>query len=141
MATNFELSKYEFDDYYVFRLESSKDQDINPDQMGFAIIEFKSHIVSCSKCNENIYAVQTWWHNKLPFSYISGQEKGINFHLCLDCAVENNNFNIILLKKDESEDEKERNLKLLEQYEIENEQIEYYKLYKEEQSKVLTNQN
>lgn len=138
METNFELSKYDMGNYHVFRLESPESQKINPNQMGFAIIAFKSLMIRCSQCQKETNAVQTWWHNKLPFLYISGQEKGLNVQLCLECATEENNMNILLLKNDKNSENEKNKLKLLDQYEIENEQIEYYKLYESEQTKLVT---
>ncbi len=137
MGANFELSKYDIGDYLVFRLESQDDQKTNLEQMGFAIIELKTGTIKCSQCEKVTHVVQTWWHNKLPFTYVSGQEK-LNIHLCLDCATEENNNNIMSLKNNTVPDDEENQQKLLLQYEIENEQIEYYKLFKSEEEKVLT---
>ncbi|MDH5681956.1 MAG: hypothetical protein OEZ36_10230 [Spirochaetota bacterium] len=138
MGANFELSKYDVGQYQVFRLESSEDQLTNPEQMGFAIIELKHDKVKCSRCKQSTSVIQTWWHNKLPYSYVSGKEKGLNVHLCLECATEENNKNIILIKNDNDEEGQENRQKLLLQYEIENEQIEYFKLYKSEEAKLVT---
>mgnify|MGYP000219917036 CR=1 FL=1 len=135
MGANFELSKYDIGDYLVFRLES---QDTSAEQMGFAIIELKTATTKCSQCEKVTNVIQTWWHNKLPFTYVSGQEK-LNIHLCLDCAALENNKNIMSIKNNMNSDDEENIQKLLLQYEIENEQIEYYKLFKNQEEKILTN--
>lgn len=137
MGANFELSKYDMENYNVFRLESPEDTERNPDQMGFAIVELKQEELYCSRCGVLTNIVQTWWHNKLPYNYINGSEKGLNVHLCLSCATEENNNNIIRLKNGELDEDQENRQKLLFQFEIENEQIEYFKLYKSQQEKII----
>lgn len=133
MDVNFELIKYPFENYNVFRLELPEDAERNPDRMGFAIVELKNEVLYCSKCGARTNTVQTWWHNKLPYSYINGSEEGLNVHLCLSCAAEENNNNIIRLRNGEIDDDNENREKLLNQFELENEQIESYKTHKGQQ--------
>ncbi len=139
MDNNFQLSKYDMGDYIVYRLESTEEQIKNPQQMGFAIIELKEQDVPCAHCSKETNVMQTWWHNQLPFSYVSGEEKELDINLCLECATEQNNSNILLLKNDAQLEDKQNLHKLLQQYEIENEQIEYFKLYKKEQKQLVSN--
>ncbi len=135
MGANFQLTKYDMKDYHVFRLEANNKKEKNPSQIGFAIIELKNIKITCPKCKRETKIIQTWWHNKLPFKYISGQIKELDISLCLDCAVEENYNGISDLKNNYNKNK--NNHSLLAQYEINNEQIEYYKLYKAEQEKLL----
>ncbi len=136
MGKTFQLSQYIKENYKVFRLETPEEENKNPDQMGFAIIELEDKIISCAHCGAQVDYFQTWWHNKLPYAYISGEEKGLNVHLCLDCALNENNNNISTLKNSSQFDDPILQERLIEQYEIENEQIEYYKIFKIQNERV-----
>lgn len=146
-----ELSEYELADYFIFRLTSEtsyKDtssrknySSLELQSLSFCILELKKRTLTCSKCNRKVSVLQAWWHNKLPDSYIYLQEK-FKLLLCLNCAKEENNQNIVKIKsnseygthsKEKPNEENKtsnENSELLELYELQNEQIEYYQIYR-----------
>ena len=152
-----EFSEYELKDYFVFRLtssafpkaeysrETSYRKELEP--LGFCILELKKGNLICSKCSRKGPVLQVWWHNKLPDSYIYFQEK-FKLLLCLDCAKEANNQHIVKIKSNSKynsqlSEEKQKSqssqetYQLLELFELGNEQIEYYQIYR---NKNLLNQ-